>query len=121
MPVSQSFIDMLVDTLAPIGPVSARRMFGGAGLYADGVMFALIDEDALYLKGDGASAGKFEAEGCKRFTYDGKAAPVSMSYWRAPERLFDDSDEMIAWAREAIATARKAAAKKTKRKKTPTS
>lgn len=102
MPVSQSFLDMLVDMLAPIGPVSARRMFGGAGLYSNDVMFAIIDDDALYLKGNEASAAKFEAEGCGKFTYDGKSKPVSMSYWRAPERLFDDPDELVAWARDAI-------------------
>ncbi|MGQ0457415.1 MAG: TfoX/Sxy family protein [Hyphomicrobium sp.] len=108
MPVSQSFLDMLRELLAPVGGITVRKMFGGASLYADGVLFALVDDDALYLKGDEATAARFEAEGCKRFTYEGKMRPVSMSYWRAPERLFDEPDEMVEWAREALGVARAA-------------
>lgn len=112
MPVSQSFLDMLKDVLAPVGAITARRMFGGASLYADGVLFALVEEDALYLKGDAASAKRFEDEGMPRFTYEGQTGPISVSYWRAPERLFDDPDEMAEWARLAISVGRAEAAGK---------
>jgi DNA transformation protein len=108
MPVSQSFIELLRELLSPVGEITVRKMFGGASIYADGILFALVDDDVMYLKGDARTAPRFEAEGLSRFTYDGQTGPVSMSYWRAPERLFDDADEMAAWAREAIAVARAA-------------
>ena len=119
MPVSQFFLDMLCELLAPVGAITVRRMFGGASLYADGVLFALVDDDALFLKGDSTTAGRFESEGLKRFTYDGQTGPVSMSYWRAPERLFDDADEMLEWAQKALGVARAAYAKKATSKSKP--
>jgi DNA transformation protein and related proteins len=108
MTASQGFLDLLRELLAPIGPITIRRMFGGASIYADGVLFALVDDDALYLKADDVTKARYEAEGLRPFTYEGKTKPVSMSYWRAPERLYDDPDEMAAWAREAIGVARRA-------------
>jgi len=88
-------------------------MFGGAGVYADGVMFGLVDEDVLYLKTDDETRSAFEAEGMEAFAYATKDGRTTiMSYWRAPERLFDEPDEMLAWARQALAVARKAGAKR---------
>jgi DNA transformation protein and related proteins len=107
MAVSQGFLDLVRELLAPIGHVTVRHMFGGASLYADGVLFALIADEVLYLKADEISKARFEIEGLKPFTYDGKTGPVAMSYWRAPERLYDDPDEMAEWAREALSVARK--------------
>lgn len=98
-----------------LGPVNVRRMFGGAGVYADGVMFGLIAEDTLYLKGDVETKRDFEAEGLCPFVYEGRGRKISMSYWRAPERLLDDPDELVVWARTALEAARRAAAAKPKR------
>lgn len=109
MAVSAGFIDLLTDAMRGLGPVSVRRMFGGAGLFADGVMFGLVADDVLYLKSDDAGRSAFEAEGLGPFVYSGKGKPVAMSYWRAPERLYDDPDEMAAWGRRAMAVARRAA------------
>ena len=81
-------------------------MFGGVSIYASGVLFALVDDDVLYLKADSSTKARFEAEGLGPFTYDGKTGPVAMSYWRAPERLYDEPDDMLEWAREAIGVAR---------------
>ena len=108
MAVSQSFLDQLREILAPLGTISIRRMFGGASVYADGILFALADDDVLYLKADELTKRRYEAAGLGRFTYDGKTGPVSMSYWRAPERFYDEPDDMQDWAREAIAVASKA-------------
>jgi DNA transformation protein len=63
MTVSSGFSDMLIDVLGPLGRVSVRRMFSGAGVYRDGVMFGLVSDDVLFLKADAASKGAFEAEG----------------------------------------------------------
>lgn len=112
MVASSSFLEHLQDCLRSLGPTKIRRMFGGAGIYADGVMFGLVANDVLYFKVDDENVAAFVAEELPPFTYDGKAKPIEMSYRRVPERLFDDAEEMIEWARPALAAARRAAAKK---------
>lgn len=117
MASSAGFLEFLAEQLAGLGPVSIRRMFGGAGVYADGVMFALVSDDTLYFKADETARANFEAEGMGAFTYATKDGRNTLtSYWRAPERLFDEPDEMLAWARKALATAKRASAKKNPRK-----
>lgn len=117
MTASAGFLELLKDVLAGLGPVTMRRMFGGAGVYADGVMFGLVEDDALYLKADETTRRAFEDEGQGPFVYAGATGPVTvMSLWRTPERLYDDPDEMVAWARRALGVARTLAARKPKRK-----
>ncbi len=108
MATTDGFLDMLRDQLAGLGPVTIRRMFSGAGLYLDGAMFALVAVDVLYFKADAETKAVFEAEGLGPFVYQGRSKPVAMSYWRAPERVYDDPEEMIAFARIASSVARKA-------------
>ena len=115
MTASDGFVELLKDCLRGLGPVSVRRMFGGAGVYADGVMFGLIADDTFYLKADDETKRAFEAEGLAPFVYAGSARTVAMSYWRIPERLLDDPDEMADWARAALNVARRKAAAKPKR------
>ena len=104
---------MLQDVLAPLGRIAVRNMFGGAGVYCDGVIFGLVvDGEMLFLKGDDTTKAAFEAEGCGPFVYDGKGKPMTMSYWRMPERLLDEPEEMVEWARSALAVARRSAAAK---------
>ena len=109
MTASASFIEMLKDALSGAGPVAFRRMFGGAGVYADGVMFGIVEGDALYLKADERTRQAFEDEGQTPFTYQGATRQIVLSYWRAPERLYDDPDEMAQWAHQAIGAARRLA------------
>jgi DNA transformation protein len=88
-------------------------MFGGAGIYCDAVVFAFVDDDTLFLKTDETGRAAFEAEGMGPFTYTTKNGPgILLSYWRAPERLLEDPDEMVGWARASLAIARAAAARK---------
>ena len=84
MTARDGFIEQLKDALHGLGPVSVRRMFGGAGVYADGVMFGLIADDTLYLKADDATKRAFEAEGLDPFAYEGRGKVIAMSYWRIP-------------------------------------
>lgn len=109
-----SFAAFLAEQLQPMGPVEARRMFSGAGLFCDGLMFAIIVADVLYLKSDEDGRSRFEAEGAAPFQYPVKGGRVSLNYWRAPERLLDDPDELIDWSRAALAVARRKAAGKVK-------
>ncbi|MHA1517198.1 MAG: TfoX/Sxy family protein [Alphaproteobacteria bacterium] len=102
MPPSEGFKAFIADQLAGFGPVNIRKMFGGAGIYADGVMFAILDRDTLYLKADKTSSRTFADEGMKPFKYTAKGGkPIAMSYWEVPPRLLEDPDELADWAREA--------------------
>jgi DNA transformation protein len=102
MSVGAALVEHLMDVLRPLGGVAARRMFGGAGLFRDGAMFALISDETLYLKADTATIPAFEAEGCGPFVYDTKKGARTIgSYWRAPELLLDDDEAMLAWCRRA--------------------
>ncbi|MFC3677663.1 TfoX/Sxy family protein [Ferrovibrio xuzhouensis] len=106
MDTSPDFLDFAQELFAPLGGVSVRRMFGGAGLYCRGLMFGLIHDDTIYLKADAETAKAFEARGCGPFTYEGKGKPVQMSYWQMPADLIDDADEAVAWAKTALGVAR---------------
>jgi DNA transformation protein len=108
--ISDGFRQFLEDQFAPVGGVSLRAMFGGLGVFRGGIMFALVADETLYLRVDGGNRPDFEAEGSEPFTYVAKGKPMAMSYWQAPERLFDDPDEFIGWAEKAIAAAGRAAA-----------
>jgi DNA transformation protein len=117
--------DFIADLFAPFGPVTIRRMFSGAGIFRDGLMFGLIVRDVIYLKADETSAGDFEREGCGPFTYtrgktSGRPRQQALPYWRLPERLYDDPDELAAWARKAFAIAERKKLKPKKRAKPKT-
>ena len=105
--------DAIRELFVVFGAVQVRRLFGGAGLFADSVIFGLVSGGQIYLKADAATAPAFEREGCAPFEYGTKKGRRAvMSYWRLPDRLYDDPDELARWARQALAVAqRKAAAK----------
>jgi DNA transformation protein and related proteins len=118
MTASDGFIEYLKDLLDSLGPVTVRRMFGGAGMFGDGVMFALILDDTLYFKADDSNRPDFEAEDLAPFSYATKdGRHTIMSYWRCPDRLFDDPDEMTIWAGKALAAARRSDSSKPPRKR----
>jgi DNA transformation protein and related proteins len=103
--------DHISELFAAFGRVHVRNMFGGAGIFADGVMFGLIVDDVIYLKTDTRTVPRFEQEGCGPFTYDTKRGERALkSYWRLPDRLYDDPDELAQWAKTALSAARQAAA-----------
>jgi DNA transformation protein and related proteins len=108
MAASAEYLDFIKEQLAGFGPVTMRRMFGGAGIFCDGLMFALIADETLYLKADDASQEEFEALSLPPFTYGAKGGKRTMSYWRAPEACLDDRDEMTEWARKAYGAALRA-------------
>jgi DNA transformation protein len=114
--VSASFKEFLIEQMAGFGSVTIRPMFGGAGVYHDGLMFALVDDEVLYFKVDDASRVAFEAENLPPFVYSKKDQKIDMSYFRSPERCMDDADEMAKWCRAAYDVALKSAAKKKPRK-----
>ncbi len=105
MAVSPEFLDFLKDQLSPFGPVSARRMFGGAGLFRDNLMFALIAEDTLYLKIDERNRPDYEAAGMEPFTYEGKGRKMQISYYEIPPDILEDPAYLSEWARKAFEAA----------------
>jgi DNA transformation protein len=112
MAVSKGFVELLRDLLSGFAPISVRRMFSGAGVFADGVMFALVIDDVLFLKTDEQTRTAFEAEGLAPFSFVKQRRRIETSYWRAPEQLLDDPDELIAWSRRALEAAKRIAARK---------
>ena len=118
MAISQDFLDFLQDQLQGLGHITTRRMFSGAAIYCDGVVFALVLRDVLHLKVDDGNRGDYEAEGLEPFTYQARGKSVRVeAYRRAPERLLDDPDEMLEWARAALAAGQRAPSKQPKRRR----
>ena len=119
--------EFIRDLFAQFRPVTVKRMFGGAGLYAEGLMFGLAFDATIYLKVDETSIPDFEREGSRPFTYSrgksrGRVSRHALPYWRLPERLYDDPDELAVWAARALAIAeRKKFAPRTRGKRKPSS
>ena len=103
--MDEAFIEYLRELFADFGPVSARAMFGGHGLYHDGLIFGIVIDDAVYLKVDEHSRPDFEAAGCAPFIYEMKGKPLPMSYWSVPAEAMDSPQAMLPWARRAYAAA----------------
>ena len=102
--------EFIRELFALFRPVTVKRMFGGAGIYAEGLMFALVFDGAIFLKVDDASIPDFQREGSQPFVYTrakspGRIGRASLSYWRLPERLYDDPDELAVWAARALGIA----------------
>jgi len=113
MVASESFADFLREQLAPLGRVTMRRMFGKTGVFCDGAMLGMIADNTLYFRVDDENRATFkEAESFPPLNYEKKGETIDLSFWRAPERLFDEPDELVAWARAALAAARRVAAKR---------
>jgi DNA transformation protein len=107
MAVSDGYLDFVLDQLRPVVPdVRARRMFGGIGLYASELFFAIVDDDTLFLKVDDATRGDFEARGMPPFRpYEGM---TSMNYSQLPEEVLEDIESLRAWVERSIEVARRA-------------
>lgn len=115
MAVTNSYLEYILERLATAGPVTARRMFGGVGLYSGSTFFALIDNDTLYFKVNDRNRGDFEAEGMEPFRPFGEDS-YAMKYFSVPERVIEDDQLLAAWTTKAISAAAKPG-KSTKRKR----
>jgi DNA transformation protein len=116
MAVSRSFVAHALDLLALAGPVQARPMFGGYGLYLGGAMFGLLDDDELYLKADEESRQAFLDAGCRQWTYPSAKGQMATSYYRPPDDALEDPESMLPWARLGADAGRRALEKKLARK-----
>lgn len=115
---SDALVAHCLELLAPLGRVTAGRMFGGHGLRVDGLFFGLIVFDRLHLKSNAQTQPAFAAAGCQPFAYDGKGKRVTTSYWTVPAEAMESPELMLPWARlalQAALAARSTAAAKTRR------
>jgi len=124
MVASDGFAEFLRDQLAPLGRITLRRMFGKTGVFCDGFMLGMVRDNTLYFRVDDDNRVTFkEAESFPPLNYEKKGCTIDLSFWRAPERLLDEPDELVTWARAALAAARRVAAKREptarRRKSTP--
>ena len=119
MPARNEYVDHVVEMLKPFGAVTVRRMFGAWGLYREGVFFALIADDVLYLKADDENAREFEKLGLEPFTFrqSRRGEDVVTSYRRAPDEALENPREMTRWAKSAYGAALRAQARKKPGKK----
>ena len=113
MVASDGFAEFLRDQLAPLGRITMRRMFGKTGVFCDGFMLGMVRDNTLYFRVDDDNRAAFkEAKSFPPLDYQKKGGTIDLSFWRAPERLFDEPDELVIWARAALAAARRVAAKR---------
>ena len=113
MVAGDGFAEFLREQLAPLGRVAMRRMFGKTGVFCNGLMFGMVTNDTLYFRVDDHNRAVFkEAESFPPLNYEKKGRTIDLSFWRAPERLLDEPDELVTWARAALEAARRVAAKR---------
>ena len=114
MVASAGFAEFLSELLAPLGPVTMRRMFGKTGVFCDGLMLGMVADNSLYFRVDDGNRTAFaEAASFPPLNYRKKGETIDLSFWRAPERLFDEPDEFLGWARAALNAARRVAVQRT--------
>lgn len=103
MSFDNGLVEWAKEALEPLGVVTMRRMMGAATLYLDGTIFAVVDDSAIWFKGDKESEAEWDAAGCERFTFTGKDGRVeTMNYRRAPDEVYDDAESMQRWASLAL-------------------
>lgn len=116
MAVDEGLLAWVAEALAPLGPVTHRRMMGGATLYCGGMVFAILAADALWFKADAASDARWDAAGAERFRYPRGDGVGTMNYRRAPDGTYDDADDLRRWAILALEAGGRAPARKPRRR-----
>ena len=95
--MSSNYIDYILEILSPHGEITSRSMFGGHGIYKNGVIFALIIHDELYFKVDASNQLQYEKLDSEPFTYEAKGKKTTMSYWKVPMEILEDEDRIGEW------------------------
>lgn len=108
----KEFVEYVVDLMQSLGPVCAKGMFGGYGIFLEGLMFALVDDCTLYFKADKETEKEFTKRRLPAFSYYKEGKELKLSYFEAPDDVLEDSDEMNRWASQAYEVALRVAASK---------
>lgn len=114
--MQNQYLEYVLDILSPLGDITYRSMFGGVGLYYRGLIFAIIADDVLYFKVSDDNRVDYEAMGSEPFTYMGKEKPVKISYWKVPEEIMENSEELQEWVEKAYQVSLKSEKKKPQKK-----
>ena len=113
MVASDGYGEFLREQLAPLGKVTLRRMFGKTGVFCGGLMFGMVADDTFYVRVDGQNRELFrEAESEPPLNYAKGGRTIDLAFWKVPERLLDEPEELVVWARAALAAARRVAARR---------
>ncbi|GAB4163581.1 MAG: hypothetical protein Tsb006_2730 [Rickettsiaceae bacterium] len=98
--MSKDYLNYVLDTLSVCGAVTARAMFGGYGIYKDGVIFAIIAEDELYFKVDGSNINQYKELGSEPFVFQSKGKSTTMSYWKLPLEIMEEESLLVDWVNQ---------------------
>jgi DNA transformation protein len=109
VPESPGFVAFAVELLSRLGPVRARAMFGGHGVYCGDLMIGLVDDDEIFLKTDPGTRPRFEEAGCRQWVFTGGGKEMKSSYFRPPDGAHESPEDMEPWGRLALEAARRAA------------
>lgn len=115
-PEQREYVAHIVDLLQFIGPVESKSMFGGFGVFLEGLMFGLVADSELYLKVDAQNRQDYEDLGLQAFSYGKNGKEFKMSYYQAPEEAMEDGELLSVWASNAYSAAMRAAANKDRKK-----
>ncbi|MDP3701750.1 MAG: TfoX/Sxy family protein [Hylemonella sp.] len=105
MPRRSEFLELVVEQMSRLGTISSRAMFGGYGLYCNGLFIAIVTGEQLYFKADARSQSRFEVRGLPRFQYQARGKPVQLLYYQAPPEVYEDAQAMLDWGQWALAAA----------------
>lgn len=108
MAAPSALLDYLIDQLGSLGQARGRAMFGGHGLYLDGLFIGIVDDETLYLKADAESRADFETAGMQPFTYASRGRRIALSFWEAPADVIEDPQELHRWVAAAARAASRA-------------
>lgn len=113
MVASDGYAEFLREQLAPLGRLTLRRMFGKTGVFCQGLMFAMIADDTLYVRVDDHTRALFrEAQSAPPLSYEKRGVTIDLAFWRVPDRLLDEPEELVTWAHAALAAARRVASRR---------
>ncbi len=108
MPLSGEYLEYVLEQLAALGRVRARRMFGAAGLYCDDLFFGIVSGDTLYLRADDLTRTHYTSRALEPFRPYPERPEVSMNYFAVPAEVLEDAAELAQWSRESVAVAARA-------------
>jgi DNA transformation protein and related proteins len=116
MAVQPQYLDYILEQLQALGALRSRRMFGGVGLYADGLFFGLIDDDTLFFKTDDRNVGAYRERNMPRFMPFPDRPDAALGYHQVPAEVIEDAEALVSWARQAVAVALASDARKQRAK-----
>ena len=111
------FVARVLGLLLPLGPVQARAMFGAHGLYLDGLIFAIVTDDALFFKIDAVSRERFIKKGCEPLTYEGRSGTIALPYYETPDGTLTSTRRLLPWAELGLEAARRITREKAAKKR----